>query len=348
MYVVFFHGVPGLRAHFEVPTTIQTFFGYGYLAVGFFFLLSGFILVYTYEGQMEGATNRGRFWEARFTRIYPVYLLSLALAYWFQPNLHVGTAAAVLSMVQAWNPGAPELAGAWNYPAWSLSVEAFFYLCFPFLLPWLSRRSTSILRCVVVVLLAVCVAGHTCLMGLGNWNHSSAVGRVLPLPVLRLPEFLLGMALGLLFLRSGGKSHHPLWTYGALLSLLGLLSLPLGEWISLVMVPFAVLIYELARGESRLSKALSTPLMVLLGGASYAIYLLQLPVRDWTRAALSSAPTKVAEIGALGTPLILVLFSVLVFEYWEEPLRRALRRWLAGGKRHLLKLRSSAVLARDG
>jgi hypothetical protein len=41
------------------------------------------------------------FWEARFARIYPVYLLSLVLSHYFATGLHFGTRLAVLGMVQA-------------------------------------------------------------------------------------------------------------------------------------------------------------------------------------------------------------------------------------------------------
>ena len=145
-YVVLFHGLPWLRQKFVVPRALETFLGNGYLAVTLFFILSGFILAYTYDGQIDGKTNRLHFWEARFARIYPVYFLSLMLAFWFERGLSLGTRLAVLGMVQAWDPRAPQLTGAWNYPAWTLSVEAFFYLCFPFLLPWMSRKlSTRVL-----------------------------------------------------------------------------------------------------------------------------------------------------------------------------------------------------------
>jgi peptidoglycan/LPS O-acetylase OafA/YrhL len=80
--------------------------------VNLFFILSGFILAYTYDGQIEGKTNRLHFWEARFARIYPVYFLSLVLAFWFERGLSFGARTAVLLMVQAWNPRTPELTGS--------------------------------------------------------------------------------------------------------------------------------------------------------------------------------------------------------------------------------------------
>ncbi|HXM95660.1 MAG TPA: acyltransferase [Candidatus Dormibacteraeota bacterium] len=341
-YVVLVHGLPWLQ-RYQIPKALQIFLGNGYLAVALFFLLSGFILSYTYEGQIEGASNRFHFWEARFARIYPVYFLSLVLSYWFEKGLPLGTRFAVLGMVQAWNPRAPQLVGAWNYPAWTLSVEAFFYLCFPFVVPWMSRRNNRALSWMSAFLIAVCILGHTPVKGLGNWDHSSFSGRFLPLPILRIPEFLLGIVIGLRFLRNeakGGEVNRPLRVYPAALGTLAALSLPLGDWVSLVILPFGVLVYELALGGSWLARVLSTRTMILLGGASYAIYLLQYPVRSCTRVFFSYMPQGLAQFGAPFTPLILVVFSIFVFRCWEEPFRKALRGWFAKGK-----LRMTGVLS---
>ncbi len=343
-YVVLFHAYPGLMRRYPLPKLLEVFFSNGYLAVGLFFLLSGFILAYTYDGQIEGSSNRLRFWEARFARIYPVYLLSLVLSYWFATELTLGTRFAVIGMVQAWNPLNPDMAGAWNYPAWTLSAEAFFYLCFPFVVPWLSRRSNRVLFWMTAVLLAVCILGHTPVKGLGDWkNHAVFLEKVVPLPILRIPEFLLGVVMGLRFLRDEAalsKDSRPLIVYPAVLGTLAALSLPIGVWVSLVMLPFSLLVYELARGGSLLARFLSTRIMVLLGGASYSVYLLRYPVTNWTRISFSYLPSGMARFGQLLSPLILVLFSIFVFLCWEEPSRKAVRRWFANQR----KLRLAAVL----
>ena len=52
----------------------------GYVGVSFFFVLSGFILVYTYAGR---ETTPVKFWQARFARIYPAYLFSLVVTFPF-------------------------------------------------------------------------------------------------------------------------------------------------------------------------------------------------------------------------------------------------------------------------
>jgi peptidoglycan/LPS O-acetylase OafA/YrhL len=345
-YVVLFHVLPFLKARYPLPMPVQILLSNGSLAVGFFFLLSGFILGYTYEGHIQGSADRVRFWQARFARIYPVYLLSLLLSYWFQRGLGPGSALAVIFMVQAWNPFRPDLAGAWNYPAWTLSAEAFFYVSFPFIMGWFSRRNTQFLRLVIFLLFLTCVFAHTIVQVLGNVDHTTLAGRLLPLPLMRLPEFLLGVALSLLFLRAKNPRSHPIRTYGGAIVTIFLLSLPIGHWVSLVIIPFAVLTYDLALGSSILAKLLSTPMMTLLGGASYAIYLLQYPVRGWTRMLFSSGSPSAQTLGQILTPVILVVFSIFVFRYFEQPARRALRRWFGAVNNRLMRLRLSRVAVR--
>jgi peptidoglycan/LPS O-acetylase OafA/YrhL len=115
-----------------VPTLLAPILLQGHLGVDFFFLLSGFILAYTYLGA-DGEPRGGKraFWVARIARIYPVYLLGLILAI---PDLLASipnilgwqflTAATAihLLLLHAWIP----VGTAWNQPSWSLSVEACF------------------------------------------------------------------------------------------------------------------------------------------------------------------------------------------------------------------------------
>jgi len=331
-YVVLFHGLPWALQRYDLPQPVQTFFSNGYLAVSLFFLLSGFILAYTYEGQIAGKVQRLHFWQARFARMYPVYFLSLLLAYCFERNLPLTTQAAVLAMVQAWNPWRPDMAGVWNYPAWSLSVEVFFYLVFPFALPWMARRRSRELAILLVVFLAACALLRTPIQGFGDWARSSS-SPAAPLLLLRLPEFLVGMILGIRLLRQEQPSSHgnskAIRVALAVVAAVVLLSAPIGSWVSLVILPFALLVYELAARRSWLARVLSSKMMVLLGSASYCVYLLQYPVRSWVRMIFSVVPASYAALGAPLTPLILVAVSLLVYRFWEEPSRRALRRWFS-------------------
>ena len=105
-------------------------------ALGFFFILSGFVLAHASQGR----DIRPRpFWRARFARLYPVYLLAfllflpvglekyLRLAH--SPGTFLAAGVANLTLLQSWTP----YALSWNGPSWSLSDEALFYALFPFL-----------------------------------------------------------------------------------------------------------------------------------------------------------------------------------------------------------------------
>jgi len=329
-YVVLTHSLPWIKNRVSLPLPIANFLSNGYLAVCLFFLLSGFILSYTYSGLAPGVQNYAKFWEARFARIYPVYLFSLLLALPFQIHtLTLKSTVAVLLMVQAWNPLHPEMSGAWNYPAWSLSVEAFFYLCFPFIQMRIASMSRRAIQLLGAGALLVCILCHTPIQGLGIWNPNAVAPIPIPLPILRFPEFLLGMLMGNYFVRFGSVTRRPFLALLAILASILSLSITAGPWVSIAVLPFVVLLYSLASSRDAITAFFSHPVMFLLGGASYSVYLLQLPVRDWVRSLFSHTTASLKQLNAPLTPVILVLFSILVFRYLEEPLRRTIRRGLA-------------------
>ena len=142
LYVALYHMVqPFTRWG---PLTV--FMSAGYTAVGFFFMLSGFILTYT--NGLEYAAGRAdtrRFWVARFARVYPIYLVVLLWSGYigraaFHQHIHTLAFVADLLMVQSWSI---RMVSFFNVAAWSLSVEAFFYLVFPFAVLRLRPRSLS-------------------------------------------------------------------------------------------------------------------------------------------------------------------------------------------------------------
>jgi peptidoglycan/LPS O-acetylase OafA/YrhL len=135
LWVVLFH-------HQEVvswPVPVLAVAQHGSLGVSLFFVLSGFILTYTYHGTFQPGTVLRRypsFLWARFSRIYPMYLFSVVLytplALWGNLQAHgVGvTAASWLAnagMVQSLWPDVVLLWG-WNRSLWSIPTEFVFYL----------------------------------------------------------------------------------------------------------------------------------------------------------------------------------------------------------------------------
>lgn len=301
-------------------------------ALTFFFLLSGFILAYTYTGQMSAPGSWRRFWEARFARVYPVYLLALLLSYPFsRPGLK--SALACLFMVQTWDPFHPGRAMAWNFTAWSLSCEAFFYIIFPWLLAAMAHLHLRHLRTIITVTALFIVFGHTTLAEPES-IHTAWIAdlfRWTPTPLRRLPEFVLGIALGLHFLRSGRKTAWPLLLWAAIATEFVLLATLHGPWISLLVIPDAILLYELAQGGTSVARLLSTRVFLILGGASYSVYLLQFPVRNLLALLLNhTMPQRAAAVSPVLYPLVLIAASTAVFLWFEEPTRRGIRRWFAG------------------
>jgi peptidoglycan/LPS O-acetylase OafA/YrhL len=321
LYVVFFHFGASFAQRHGAPAPAFCFLANGWTAVTLFFMLSGFILSYTYSGQIEGSAHRSRFWQARFARIYPVYLLSLLLMLPFLTELNGREAFSVLAMIQAWNPLHIGDAGAWNMPAWTLSTEAFFYLCFPFLLPLAEKVSTRLLLILGGGLMLLIAFVHTMTPLSDHWVQTLYI----PLPVFRIPEFLLGMLSGLIFLRKKEPSFAPLLAVVSLLAIIVLEATISGFWISLVVIPFTVLLYSLAAGDGWLVRILSGKWFVLLGGASYSVYLLQLPIRHWTHL-IFARHTAADGIDTVLSPILLIAVSILVFLYWEEPAREWIRK----------------------
>jgi peptidoglycan/LPS O-acetylase OafA/YrhL len=331
-YVLLFHFATRPARQFGMPAPVVTFLGNGFMGVPFFFLLSGFILTYSYLGQLSSNAKRRRFWEARFSRTYPVYFLSLVLNWPFRGAMSPGTMAAVLTATQAWNPVKFYIVQAWNFPAWTLSVEAFFYLSFPLLLPAFTRLSRRWQTAAMVVLLAAVVLLHTSLpRELLDPNNTGPL-RWVPLPLQRLPEFAIGILLCLRFLhvKPKGSTLRIAGYFAAAALMLALLQ---GEWLSLLVLPFAGLIYELAAGGTAIARLLSTKLLIFLGGASYSIYLLQFPVRDWVRLAVAHLLPGKETVGALASPILLIAFASLVYTWYEEPLRRLLKSAFAAFER---------------
>ncbi|MFI0975920.1 acyltransferase family protein [Streptomyces sp. NPDC021093] len=110
----------------------------GYLGVGFFFVLSGFVLAWS---SRTGDTP-GRFIRRRLAKIYPNHLVTWAagLLLMLATGAHVwlGNTLPSLLLVQSWVPDLKIMAGP-NGPSWSLVCELLFYLAFPFLIKPIRR-----------------------------------------------------------------------------------------------------------------------------------------------------------------------------------------------------------------
>jgi peptidoglycan/LPS O-acetylase OafA/YrhL len=136
--IVFFHFTPPHMQYF------YPFINNGFVFVGFFFLLSGYVLAYNYADRAL-TLNPRTFWLARFARLYPIYLLALAVSFqmlhaeWNVRSHSEFMQGIVLTpvLLQGWDPS---LATFWNTVGWTLSCELLLYSAFPWIIRiWATR-----------------------------------------------------------------------------------------------------------------------------------------------------------------------------------------------------------------
>jgi peptidoglycan/LPS O-acetylase OafA/YrhL len=229
----FFAALVVVLNHYDARQALLPFaiFDRGYEAVTFFFVLSGFILTYVHctgpDLRQLNISSRV-FMVARAARILPAYYLALGLAAPFflysffvaqtlaWPQL-VGGLIAVPLLLQAWYPPTAVL---WNTPAWSLSVEAFFYALFPAICRLMGRSSAisalslSFLAVVATSLLRQHFFQASSAPFGSPWHSFCAY-----FPAFHLPQFIFGMALGRCFIKYGrhsGRAHEMLMVAGVI------------------------------------------------------------------------------------------------------------------------------------
>ncbi len=268
---------------------------------------------------------------ARLARICPAYYLAILCVFllFFVVGIFDRITARqtlpVIFMVQAW---VKEFALSLNPPAWSISNEMFFYLMFPAL--WAANRLLSP---------ASFIATSAALIVLTAFLRSELLfgtnGSVLGLysPLANLPQFIFGIALGNCFLvRDLGRNRHQiLFSAGLGLVILLMVVRPLVNSLSndaTLCTAFGLLVLGAAGVRGPIEKILSLPALVILGDASYSIYILHFPIWLWwnhyTRIAYTIEWPASVDFGLYLT--ILTAASLATLFYLERPIRRCFRR----------------------
>jgi peptidoglycan/LPS O-acetylase OafA/YrhL len=317
---------------------------FGYEAVTFFFVLSGFVLTYVHvEIRNREILNLSarRFMIKRIARIAPMYFVGLALSapFFIASYVHhhelsrAGFVSALVltpAAMQAWYPPA---AIAWNAPAWSLSVELFLYGSLIPLVPAIGRtdRIMFLIAAYLMVIFVAILDGFFFSNELANnmsdaWNNFRAF-----FPLWHLPKFIFGVALARLVIsgnRASGRVHETLLVVGlAAISMIvffrSQVSLLSNDVV--LVAAFGTLVYGAAGATGPFSRILSTPSLVLWGDASYSIYIIHAPLISWWTKASGLVMSKIelpSIVNFCCYLVVVVSVSIWMLKHFEKPMQR--------------------------
>lgn len=358
LWVVLYHYDKDLLPAFPWA---RSFIHAGSTGVSLFYVLSGFILAHTYwDRDVRSTKGRRDFFVHRLARIYPMYLASLAV---MLPRLIIERNEPIvryaydhpwlvtLSHLTLTTPWFFYPVPVLNAPTWSVGCEAGFYLLFPSLIPLIRRtgaRSALIAMGLIFALSVVLpwmYAQGLFFDGPRIWGWADpaecdarANQAIRMWPIFRLGEFAIGMLVAA-YLR-----HRPAWGSRARTVLLGsvllfalafvgaqIQSAGSSQTVLLVQqvypVPFfAALIAALALYGGTRPRWLSAPFLLLLGEASYSLYLIHIPVKHALRLVGDRVGVPLeTPLGVAATILLTIPASILAFRLVESPARR----WIA-------------------
>jgi peptidoglycan/LPS O-acetylase OafA/YrhL len=351
------------------------FVGLSTIGMSLFFVLSGFVIHYSYSSTISRPGGRRAFFVARFARLYPLFLIVFVISTFYAVLDTDGKADVIgpiplyLTFTESWwfwvfgDHAASEAYSNATGLMWSLSTEAFFYMLYPLLAPALRRLMGWKLLVVgaTVATVGACVAFElTEYRGyLNNWvafytgNPLAAQGfshwLIFNSPWVRIFEFLLG-ALAAQYVMTA--TVRPTWAMivGVFSSAVILSAylycnirlIPLGGAITTCVAGMiALLVGAAAIKGHAISRVFSNRVMVFGGEASYSLYLLHYWVMHNLGHRLADSQPLAARYGLF---LVLMIVSVAVarfsYVFFERPMIRVIRS--------LFKVKSRGVAPRTG
>jgi peptidoglycan/LPS O-acetylase OafA/YrhL len=305
----------------------EHFFRNANLAVGYFFVLSGFVMFITYSRRQ---ISYGSFLIKRFGRIGPAYLLGIILAIvvahlYLQPMYDGEFVKKLLLNVfflQAFNPG---YSLTINSPGWSLSVEMFFYILFPALLIFARNHTARF----IVFSIGIYIASQFVHLAMINVlqptfpseNHELIYYH----PIFHLNEFLIGITAGCIY-QAGKWKKIRYFSLPLLILILLLINFGANK-VSMhngLLAPlYGLLLLGIAYKEPIL---LNNRVMLMLGKLSFAIYILQEPIYIWATN-INKRHMQMGENTFFYFYLfVLIVASALSYYLLEEPVRKAINR----------------------
>jgi peptidoglycan/LPS O-acetylase OafA/YrhL len=308
----------------------------GPMQVGFFFVLSGFILTLIAK---PGEPAR-RFWRRRAVKVVPnhvvAWVIAAILMVWLGISIRWQSAVPNLFLIHSWFPRSDTFFSM-DFVSWSLAAEAFFYLCFPLFL-----------RAVVAVRperlwwwAAGLVAGTWAVPFVAELLPAKPMYFTIPAyrvwfiqmaPPVRALDFVLGMVMARIVM-TGKWIRLPLWAAMTLLFGGYLLASNIAEPWSFVAATSGPIALVVAAGATADIKGTWSPFrsrMFVRGGElAFAFYLLHWMVLNFGHVALGTTKSwGTAEAVGLGVFAFALSWGLasLLNRGVEEPLMRRFAR----------------------
>ena len=350
LMVIWYHVFEGYA--FAGGTTIDTF-NHGYLAVDFFFILSGFVIGYAYDDRWGKNFTMKDFIKRRLIRLHPMVIMGAvvgAITFYIQGSVqwdgtHIGISMVMLSLLCTifFIPAMPgvgyEVRGngemfPLNGPCWSLFFEYIGNILYALFIRRLSNKALTI----VVVLLGVALASFAIfnVSGYGNigvgWTLDGVnfIGGLL--------RMLVPCSMGMLL----SRNFKPMKLRGAFwictLVMIALFAVPYLEGTEsictngiyeafCIIIAFPILLWIGASGTTTDKK--STQICKFLGDISYPIYVIHYPFMYLFYAWLIK--NQLFTLGetwqvALCVYAWNILFAYLCLKLYDEPVRKYLAK----------------------
>ncbi|NML64797.1 acyltransferase [Hymenobacter sp. RP-2-7] len=326
LLVVIFHLFEGF---YQSQTYALNPLRHAYLAVDFFFLLSGFVVGYAYDDRWP-RMSVGDFLRIRLIRLHPLVLLGVALGalgYWFDPfagnlqhvrlvHLAANVFFGVLLLPFVSLPNRYRQTHPLNGPCWSLLQEYLANIAYALVAPRLGRRALVAVVVVAAGVLLVAARHYGHLQAGWGWDNAWMA------PVRVAYPFFMGL---LLFrFRLHFRVPAAVWVLSA--ALLALFAAPafLPAWgyeAGCVILVFPVLV---AAGAGSLAGGGPALAFCRWGGRlSYPLYLLHYPFIsifiNWVNASHATLRQALPVMGALLA--FFLLLAWVAVRFYDEPVR---------------------------
>ncbi|MGF9695274.1 acyltransferase [Rhizobium sp. 0TCS1.26] len=341
---VLLDGLRGIAAVFIIQRHTEELLGdalpSSYLGVDLFFGLSGFVLAHAY-GQIlrDGAMTPAAFMKARLLRLYPLYALALALVIaYYAYSLAVGrpvffgqyvighelAIGIVTGLLFLPSPVTISFNAALFlvHPAWSLFNELVANLAYAWKGARASLRQILVVIAISLIGLAIAAIQFDRLHAGFRWHEMYAgMARV-------FFSFFVGVLI--YRFRRTPMTFRPVAAIACLLVVAAVLAFPTPKPMK---APFDLVVVVLVWPALLYAASSIVPgpriaaIVSFLGTASYAVYVLHVPLLDWALVVWPSmTEPAIAPYAGVAFITATVLISWLLTVGLDQPLQRRLRR----------------------